>query len=206
MRDLIVLCADKKIEHTIGGLLDRTAALRIRPITYDIKVHSGRDPGCFFHAHSFLRPLRVEYDHALVVFDQAWEGAPVQRSEDLERSLTERLRLDWSDKGACVVISPELEVWVWSDSPHVQKQLCWPARRGDLRLWLESRGFWVAGAPKPTDPKAAVETVVREVRVPWTAAMCRSLAAKVSTERCSDPAFRRFLEIIRNWFGKPLAE
>jgi hypothetical protein len=28
--------------------------LRIRQISYEIKVHSGRDPGCFHYAHNFL--------------------------------------------------------------------------------------------------------------------------------------------------------
>jgi hypothetical protein len=202
MKDLIVLCADKKIENTIDGLLCRPVALRIRQIGYDIKVHSGRDPGCFHHAHNFLRPLRLQYDHALVVFDRDWEGAPTQSAQALEDAANARLKSDWKGKAASVVISPELEAWVWSDSPHVESELGWPSRLGKLRVWLEKKELWAVGSPKPTDPKKAVEVAAREARLPWTAAVCRELATKVSVDRCTDAAFQRFVSILRVWFGK----
>jgi len=203
MKDLIVLCADRKIENTLEGLLDRPASLRIRQISYDIKVHSGRDPGCFHHAHNFLKPLRLQYDHALVVFDRDWSGAPSQSAEALEKATNARLKADWKGKAASVVISPELEAWVWSDSPHVESELGWPSRLGNLRRWLETKGLWSAGSDKPADPKKAVEAATREARLPWTAAVCKSLAFKVSVERCSDGSFHKLLAILQNWFGEP---
>jgi hypothetical protein len=203
MTDLIVLCADKKIENTIIGLFGRPASLRIRQISYDIKVHSGRDPGCFHHAHNFLRPLRLQYDHALVIFDREWSGAPSQSAEALEEATDIRLRTDWGDKGASVVISPELEAWVWSDSPHVESELGWPPHLGNLRQWLEGKHLWDAGSAKPSDPKKAVQTATREARTPWTSAICKSLATKVSLDRCSDRSFQKLRSILENWFGEP---
>lgn len=191
-----MLCADKMIENTIDGLLGRTAALRIRQINYDIKVHAHRDPGCFHHAHSFLRPLRLQYDYALVVFDRDWDGAPSQSAEALEAAANTRLKADWGDKAASVVISPELESWVWSDSPHVESELGWPSCFGDLRGWLEGKGLWSAGADKPADPKKAVEVATRKAKVPWTAAVGRGLAAKVSVERSTDGAFQKLKAIL----------
>ena len=202
MKDLIVLCADKKIENTIDGLLGRPTALRIRQISYEIKVHSGRDPGCFHYAHSFLRPLLLQYDHALVIFDRDWDGAPTQSAQALEDATNARLRAGWGDKAASVVISPELEAWVWSDSPHVEFELGWPSHLGDLRGWLERKGFWSTGADKPSDPKKAIEAATREARLPWTAAVCRGLAGKVSVDRCTDSAFQKMKAILSSWFGE----
>lgn len=202
MKELIVLCADKKIEQTIDGLLGRPAALRIHTIRYDIKVHPNRDPGCFHHAHTFLRPLRSQYGHALVVFDRDWAGASNRSAEELAVALNARLKADWRTKAAAVVISPELEAWVWSDSPRVESELGWPTQKGKLRAWLEAKGLWDSDSPKPKDPKKAVEVAVREVRLPWAAAVCRGLASKVSIERCTDAAFQQFLAILRAWFGK----
>ena len=203
MKDLVVLCADKKIENTMEGLLSRPEALRTRQISYEIKVHSGRDPGCFHHGHNFLRPLRSQYGHALVVFDSDWSGAPSQSAEALEQAADARLRTDWGEKGASVVISPELEAWVWSDSPHVASELGWPSRLGNLRQWLEEKGLWDAGSAKPADPKKAVQAATREARTPWTSAICKSLASKVSVERCSDRSFQKLRSILENWFGEP---
>jgi len=202
MKDLIVLCADKKIENTIDGLLGRPAALSIRQISYDIKVHAGRDPGCFHHAHNFLRPLRLQYDHALVVFDRDWDGAPSQSADLLEETVNGKLRIDWGQKAGSVVISPELEAWVWSDSPHVESELGWPPRIGNLRRWLEGKGLWADGSDKPADPKKAVEAATREARLPWTAAVCKGLAGKVSVERCTDDAFHKLRAILNSWFGE----
>jgi hypothetical protein len=201
MKNLIVLCADKKIENTIDALLGRPAALRIRQINYDIKVHANRDPGCFHYAHSFLKPLRLQYDHALVVFDRDWDGAPSQSAEALEDAVNTKLKADWGDKAASVVISPELEAWVWSDSPHVESELGWPSRLGGLRRWLEGKGLWSTVADKPADPKKAVEAATREAKVPWTAAVCRGLASNVSVDRCTDGAFQKLKAILNVWFG-----
>jgi len=44
--------------------------------------------------------------------------------------------------------------------------------------------------------------MVREVRRPWAAAVCRGLASKVSVERCTDAAFQKFLALLKDWFGK----
>jgi len=149
--------------------------------------------------------LRLQYDHALVVFDRDWSGAPSQSAEVLEEATNARLKADWKGKAASVVISPELEVWVWSDSPHVESELGWPLRLGSLRRWLEIKGLWSVGSDKPADPKKAVETATREARLPWTAAVCKSLASKVSVERCTDGSFQKLLAILQNWFDEPAA-
>jgi hypothetical protein len=201
-KDLIVLCADKKIESTITALLGRLQAIEIRPITYEIKVHTGRDPGCYHQARDFLKPLRIAFAHALVVFDKEWEGFSSQKTSTLEENVRTALYVDWGDDAGVVVLDPELEVWVWSDSPHVSEALGWRGTTETLREWLKSQGLWDEGRSKPQDPKRAVERVKTQTRIPWTAAVCKTLAEKVSIERCSDGSFSRFRCLLSTWFKK----
>ncbi len=126
-RDLIVLVADKNTEFSIRGLLSkRSSALRIRPLVFDIFVHPQRDPGCLRLAHDFLRPHSSRYGHALVVLDRDGCGQEHRKKRtELEQQIEERLaQSGWSTgRAAAVVIEPELEAWVWSQSPHVEAGL-----------------------------------------------------------------------------------
>ena len=201
MKDLIILCPDVKIAAALDGLLGRPAALRIRKIDYEIKVHSGRDPGCYHFAEQFLRSFRSDFGHALVVFDRAWEGAPSNNASELTDQVEQNLQVSWTSSAAVVVIDPELEVWVFSDSPHVPQTLGWAAGPAEFKAWLVGHGLWGRDAGKPADPKAAVELVAKKVRQPWTAAVCQELAERVSVDRCADASFARLRAILSRWFG-----
>ena len=201
IQDLIVLVADKNIEFTIKGLLSRPQALGIRETTAYVIPHPERDPGCFLRSPEFLRPFRNRYRHALVVLDREGSGRDEQSREESENHLEERLATDWNDKAAVVVLDPELEVWLWSDSPHVETVLGWRGRNPNLRTWLLETGFLQAGTPgKPVRPKEAVEKALRLVRKPRSSALYRQLSEKVSFRRCSDPAFQKFKHTLQHWF------
>ena len=45
MKDLVILVADKTMEFTIRGGLERGQALGIRPIAFDVRQHPNRDGG-----------------------------------------------------------------------------------------------------------------------------------------------------------------
>ncbi|MFH0899902.1 MAG: hypothetical protein V2A73_04660 [Pseudomonadota bacterium] len=199
MKDLLCLAADKNLEAALRGLLARPAALGLNAVDFDVLVHPRRDPGCYHEAHGFLQPFRDRYHHALVVFDRAWEGAPAQNPLVLEQNVRQRLGNDgWGD---VVVIDPEIEVWVWSDSPHVEDCLGWRGRNPDLRTWLHSQGLWTAGRAKPDDPKEAVDRALRAVRIPRSSAIYGNLARLVSVARCTDDSFAKFCACLRQWFS-----
>lgn len=65
-----------------------------------------------------------------------------------------------------VVIDPELEIWVWSASPHVEDVLGWKGSTPPLRSWLCNQGLWGDDRPKPQDPKRAMEGALYEKRIP----------------------------------------
>jgi hypothetical protein len=202
-KDLVVLVADKNIEFAVKGLLSRPRALGMRPITSDLFVHPYRDPGCLLDGHSFLRPLVNRYLYALVIFDREGCGRERLSREELEQQVKGRLsQSGWGDRAASIVLDPELEIWVWSDSPHVDSVLGWSGRQPDLRTWLAEKGFVEANAPKPNRPKEAIQEALRLVRKHRSSALYFQLATKVSVNRCVDPSFSKFKAILKNWFSE----
>jgi hypothetical protein len=201
--DLVVVAPDKDIEQACLGLFGRHRSLRIRPIRSEVLVHPLRDPGCYRTGHELLIPMSREARHALVIFDRAWDGAPGESSERIATRVEERLRPVWADRARCVVIDPEVDVWLWSDSPHVADVLGWFRRRRQLRRHLEEAGVWESGAAKPSDPKRAIDLALRKAGVVPSSAIFRRVAERVSLERCTDPSFRKLTGILRSWFPAP---
>ena len=184
------------------GILSRLQSLRIRTITYRILVHPEKDPGCRLHGHELLHIHQNTYRHALMVFDREGSGADEKSRDELESECEKWLSsTGWKDRGAVIVLDPELEIWLWSDSPVVDTVLGWDNRTPRLRDWLISKGHFFDG-PKPKRPKEATEAALHAVRKPRSSSLYRDLAEKVSLDRCADPAFVRLRTLLRNWFEK----
>ena len=202
MKDLIILVADLDIERCVHGLLSRRQSLNISPINYEIYPHPQHDPGCYRKAHTFLAPYAADFRFSLVVFDRDGCGAsPDADRTTLEAEVEARVASrGWESRTATVTIDPELEVWVWSDSPRVDSVLGWSNRQPPLRSWLVQRGFLSVDAAKPADPKAATLAALREVGRGRSATIFEQLASQVGLSRCSDPAFAKITETLRAWF------
>ena len=199
--DLVVLVADKNMEAGVRGLLSRWQALGLREVRHEVHVHVERDPGCFHRGHDFLRPMAGRYAHSLILFDREGSGQEQQTRESLEKLVTRQLAsAGWGDRAKAIVIDPELEVWVWSDSPHVARLLGWEGGRPNLRRWLADERMWLKGRNKPEDPKRAVERALRRARKPRSSALFRGLAENVSLRSCTDPAFLKFRQTLAEWF------
>lgn len=201
-KDLVVLVADKDMELTLRGILARGKSLGIRDVSFDLYVHPERDPGCLNRGHDFLRPFSRSHGRALLLHDH--EGCGRERSdspEDLEGAIEKRLAQSGWAEAAAIVIGPELENWVWSDSPQVDVVLGWENRTPSLKRWLADRGDWKSGQPKPMAPKEAMEAAIRVVRKQRSSSLYADLAAKVSFERCSDRAFLKLKSVLQGWFG-----
>lgn len=200
--DLVALVADKNTEHGLRALLARGRALRMRAVTADVFVHPERDPGCLLRAHDFLRALPTEYAYALVVFDCHGCGRSDVSPSDLETEVEANLsRPGWAGRGRAIVFAPELEAWVWADSPHVESVLGWRGRHPTLADRLAARGHLAPGLAKPSAPKRAIEEALEVARKPRSSSLYADLAARVSVEGCVDSSFSRFREVLRSWFG-----
>lgn len=222
--DLVVLAADRDMEAALRGMLARPKALGIRDLRFDLFVYrrewgskgleflaptrkglsllSGAwDPECYKFGHEFLRSRAPQYAHGLIMFDRQDCGQEKRTREELEKIVEERLRRSgWGDRAAAIAIDPELEVWVWSDSPHVDRCLGWQGRKPDLRVWLQREGMWSEDLPKPQNPKDAVKKALRRANKRASSSIYGELAKSVSVERCTDPAFQRFRELLKEWF------
>lgn len=200
-KDLVVLVADRNIEYAIKGLLERPRALRIRSVGFNIYKHPENDPGCRSHGVDFLRPFANQYHHALLVFDKAGCGREAMSRSDIEN----RLEIDlsaagWGSRAATVVIDPEVENWVWSDSPHVDSVLGWEGKQPPLRSWLLTQGFLSGGGSKPSQPKEAMDAALRQAQIPHSSSLFLQIAKRVSFERCDDPAFLKLKTTLTAWF------
>lgn len=199
-KDLVVLVADKNMEFAIRGILSRPHALMLHNVSIDLYVHPERDPGCLSRGHDFLRPFVASHGHALVLLDHQGCGRETVPVEELEKELETRLSVFGWQGAAAIVIAPELENWVWSDSPHVDHVLGWSGKSPTLREWLSERAYWQLGQTKPDRPKEAVEAAIRFVRKQRSSSLYFDLAAKVSLERCSDRAFLKLKSVLQSWF------
>lgn len=202
LKDLVCLVADKNMEQALDSLLGRPEALGIEPPTFDLFVHPESDPGCCRHGVEFLRSFSSRYSRALLCFDFEGCGRKGQSSQALMRQLEKDLsRNGWKDRARAIVIEPELEVWVWSDSPEVDAILGWSGRFPGLRPWLEQQEWLDSGAIKPDRPKEAMEAALREVRRPRSSAIFGKLAKTVSLQRCQDRSFLKLKKTLRKWFA-----
>lgn len=203
-RDLIVLVADRNMRAALSGILNRPESLKIRQPTFVVRVHSRRDPGVLHQAHAFLRAFAGKYKHAMVVFDREGCGKEEVDRAGLEAEVESRLaRNGWPDTAATIVLDPELESWVWSDSREVDQCLGWREQPEGLRVWLVQQGLLDVRQSKPARPKEAMEAVLRRVKHARSSAVYKNLAQRVGFARCTDPAFVKLKQTLRRWFPQP---
>ena len=201
--DLVVLVPGKDDREAVDGLLSaRFESLGILRIRYEILVHPRRDAGCFHEAAAVLQPFYRRARHALVLFDREGCGQEDRSAGEIAEDVRIRLaESGWEERAAVVVIDPELEVWLWADSPRVDTELGWIGRDRRLRDWLQENGWWAAEERKPARPKEALERVLREVRLQRSSSIYGRLARTVGLRRCEDPSFRRLCDLLRSWFA-----
>lgn len=201
-RDLVVLAADKNTSESIRGLLGRHAALQIKRVAFDVIVHPQHDPGCLGQSSDLLTVYQKSHRYALVVFDREGCGQEHLAREELEEQVEQQVAgKGWKSRSAVVVIDPELENWVWSQSPHVATALGWNNQSTDVRSWLLQQQFLKNSTQiKPERPKEAMEAVLRHVRKPRSSSIYREIAKQVSLTRCTDAAFLKFRRTLQGWF------
>jgi hypothetical protein len=201
-RDLIILVADRNMEAFVTGILKRPKSLNIQPVTFDIRRHPEQDSGCRTGGVEFLSPFKNQYRHAILMFDREGSGAKIKSTEVIELELEKALEDEWGTRGAVIVIDPELENWVWSNSPQVEQVLGWSGRVPPLQVWLKQKDFLQPKAVKPPRPKEALEKALWLVRKPRSSAIYQLLAERVSLSQCTDRAFGKFKGIMERWFSE----
>ena len=196
--------ADRNTQFLMQGLLTRHQSFGIKDLSDSIDhifVHIDRDAGCYKQCVEFLRPYTRDYHHALVIFDHEGSGQEAKNRLEIETELEEKLEVaGWETRAKAIVLEPEIEAWVWSNSPHVEKILGWEERDIDLLEWLKTKNFLQENELKPNRPKEAVEETLREVRKPRSSSIYQQLAEKVSFRNCTDESFLKLKLSLKEWF------
>ena len=206
-KDLVVLAADKDMEQTLRGLLARSQALDIRPVAFDIFVHPEHDAACARRGVSFLSSFARRYDYGLLLFDHEGSGREAVSRLEIQRALNREFAgSGWEERARAIVVSPELEAWVWSPSPHVDEVAGWKNRQPALRDWLVKTELLMAGEVKPRQPKEAFRAALRAASVARSASLYRSLAERVSLRSCADASFQELQSTLREWFPRDIPE
>lgn len=197
MKDLVLLVADGQMKAALEPLLARHNALGIRPLKVDCFKHPRHDPGVLHEAGKFLSLHLKQYSRALVLFDREGCGQENKTAAELEQQVQEQLdRAGWENRSAVIVLDPELEVWVWSDSPHVAEVL------GLSQAKLQSlvARSTPPGLKKPKNPKQVMDEALQLSGIPRSSSLYAALAKQVSLADCTDRAFLRLKQALRKWF------
>ena len=191
------------MERTLKTLLEfRRPSLNIRDISFDIRRHQNKDPGCRTESAAYLRELQGEYAKAMVVFDFRGCGAEDVGPEELEEVLeTELASAGWSNENAAVIVLyPELEAWLFGGSfQRLQQAIGWTGSMS-LQDWFVQEGFLDQRYAKPTSPQVAMDALLSEARVARSSALFEQVAMRQSLVRCQDRAFQKFRNTLQRWF------
>jgi hypothetical protein len=124
-------------------------------------------------------------------------------ADELEKQIQTRLaQSGWDYRTAAIVLDPELEIWVWSDSPHVAKALGWENRRPPLRNWLRNEGWIQPGEVKPGQPEKAMEKALWVARKQRSSSIYEEVALHVSLQDCADRKFCQLKMLLQNWYPR----
>ena len=204
MRELVILVADGTMAAVFRAFFGRERwDLTLQCAQFDLwpeedifhdPLHT--DGGVHKSAQELLRPYLNTHSRAMVVLDQQF-GGELPAAEVRQDILARLHQNGWNDRCEVVVINPELEVWLWQNSPHVEQAVGFS---GSLRQHLQDNGKWPAGAPKPLEPKEAMQALVKAKKPLKTQVVYSRIARSVSIHGCRDQSFDLFANTIRHWF------
>jgi len=203
MKDLIALVADKVIEQTLHALLSREKSLGIHHLDAEIYIHPHHDPGVFNEAGFFLAQFKDRFDYALVMFDRVGSGHEEINAYEIQSLVQKRLDDNsWKDRSGVIVLDPELEVWIWTDSPHVSKTLGveYKYLKNILRKYSNNINS------KPSEPKTLMKETLFRSGMPLSSSLYAKIARNVSFKYCKDPAFHQLRDYLIKWFRIEIKE
>lgn len=212
MRDCIFLVADSQMEATFKGFLGRVDAfqqLGTGQFEFDstqdiIRATGGNDPGVYVRGHLLLDLYKVSHRYAVIVLDNQWDGSP--GVTQIEKGIANNmLASGWAaDQFVVIVIDPELEAWIVQDAPEILTLFRLSLNSYmSPKPWLVDQGLWEDALPKPTDPKTALQQLLRQStaqRVPPSAANYQKITRCISVQHCIDPSFHKLRSTLQTWF------
>lgn len=195
------MVADKNMQFTLKGALSRPKALGIRNITFDVPPpHVNRDGGVRTTGADMLRLKRGQYSHAIMLLDFEGSGASTSDPLELEKTLDQRLAMDWGNSAKAIVIMPEVDAWIWGSDNVLHTIVGRISEQESLRQWLRNQKFLFNDQNKPIRPKEAFKQVLEKLRKVRSSSWYEDIAKAISMQSCTDPAFIRLRQQLQEWF------
>lgn len=202
MVDLLVVVPDKTWEVVMAKILERHESIGVRNISARLAVVPGCDPGVRARGVAFAAELSRSHGHAILIFDH--EGCGDPRAVDvIEAEIRGLLKPHWSDRADVVVVSPEIEEWLWRGLTHIATAL--GTSTEELKAQLTSSGHLQEGLHKPGRPKEAFQALLRAYRKKQSSVIYAELAQRMSLRPtgCKSSSFPRLVARLRAWFPIP---
>jgi hypothetical protein len=202
MMDLIVSVADSYQEQVMNALLPRVPRVSgTRPFSFQVIRNIENDSGSYTASHEFLRDYINQYSFALVLMD--FEGTGVEHIKtrnEIETDVEHLLNINgWQDRNCVAVIEPEIENWIWVDSPHMQRAMGWD-KAESLYNWARQNGKIQVDRTKPNRPKETFQEALRIIQTPTSSSIYKDIADHVTYRRCTDEAFIKVIDHLKAWF------
>jgi hypothetical protein len=206
VKDLFVFTADADALAVVRAVLARPQAIGIRPITYEVDRHTGRDPGMVKDGPELIR-MRIRknaFSKVVLIWDHegsGWEAKSPKTARDQIR--TRLVQVTWRDHSEAVVVVPEIEEWIWRHSASVARHL--GIGTDKLLQWIE-RFCALHGTDcatcKAQSPKELLEFSLyqRYTRRPLPRDFERIAKAATLTDWQASQSFASFAETLRSWF------
>lgn len=200
--DLVCLVADINMEHGIKAILERTRSLDIKEINVKMLRHPNKDSGCLLTAHELLRSYINHAERAIVIFDYDGCGDSTRQPTEIEHHLESQLSVNgWDGRNATIVINPELEQWIWTNSERMPRIIGHECSYQELLEKLLNNGYTIDHNGKPYKPKESLEYLIKMSRFQRTSAIYSEIASKVSFRHCSDNSFNKLTTTLKNWYS-----
>jgi len=198
LKDLFVLVADESMEKTVQTILEkRRESLGIKNITKNIMPHPLKDPGVYSQGVEFCRNFQREYAKFIIILDFKFSGSQRSPEEMREEMIDKAKSCGFSDNNfEIIVISPELEAWIWKSRRHMASLVGWD--EGKLNDWLKKT--FNLHNNKPKNPKEVYLELLRVSRTQKSSDNFSKMAGIIGFKDCQDPAFNSFQAILLKWF------
>ncbi|AKT36954.1 hypothetical protein [Chondromyces crocatus] len=176
-KDLVVLLPNKDAQFLLRGILSRMPEMGMRTPSVQFDTHPLRDAGCL-DGDELLESQASRYEKALIfVADRTKSGREEMTREDLEARIEEGLnRTGWGSRGRAIVVDPGIDRWL------LEHQLgeTWSPMEGAL--------------------STALDIALRRRRLPRSSNLYEPLGERLVHEGLIDPAWRKLVAILRQWF------
>jgi len=205
MKSLLVYVADADALAFMKAVLERSQALGVCPIDFDIERHPMRDSGMVQSGAELVRMKKGRYRKALLMWDHHGSGRDhKQTPEAVGQEVQSKLdSFTWSGNSAVTVLVPELEQWLWFCENAVAAHC--GITVDQLMQWQDERAQKLGvtvDVLKAEQPKELFEHVMRDkLKRTISPRDFEEIGKRASVTRllaCS--SFRAIAEILRGWF------